>query len=75
MSLRDFPGSPVAKTMCSHFRGHRLNSWLGNQILHASWYSQKKIKIKKEKEERRLGSVQQRLEDVSPGDFSFPGSI
>ena len=50
---RDFPGSPVAKTMCSHFRGHRLNSWLGNQILHASWYSQKKIKIKKEKEERR----------------------
>ena len=53
MSLRDFPGSPVAKTMCSHFRGHRFNSWLGNQIPHASWYRQKK----KEKKKRKKGGL------------------
>ena len=26
---RDFPGGPVAKTLCSQCRGPRFDSWLG----------------------------------------------
>ena len=26
----DFPGGPVAETLCSQCRGHRFNPWLGN---------------------------------------------
>ena len=27
---RDFPGEPVVKTPCFHFKGCRLDPWLGN---------------------------------------------
>ena len=27
---RDFPGGPVAKTLCSQCRGPRFDPWLGN---------------------------------------------
>ena len=27
---RDFPGSPVVRTLCFHCRGHRFNPCLGN---------------------------------------------
>ena len=27
---REFPGGPVVRTPCSHCRGPRFNSWLGN---------------------------------------------
>ena len=30
INLRDFPGSPVAKTSCSQCRGPGFDSWLGN---------------------------------------------
>ena len=33
---RDFPGSPVAKTLCSQWRGLQFNPWSGNWILHAA---------------------------------------
>ena len=35
-SSRDFPGGPVAKTLCFQFRGHRFNPWSGNWIPHAT---------------------------------------
>ena len=28
--LRDFPGGPVVKTPCFHFRGHGFDPWSGN---------------------------------------------
>jgi len=33
--LRDFPGSPEVKTLCSHCRGYGFDSWSGNEIPHA----------------------------------------
>ena len=27
---RDFPGGPVVKILCFHFRGHGFNPWSGN---------------------------------------------
>ena len=27
---RDFPGGPVVKTPCFHYRGHGFDPWLGN---------------------------------------------
>ena len=33
---RDFPGGPVAKTLCSQCRGLRLDPWSGNYIPHAT---------------------------------------
>ena len=29
----DFPGGPVVKTPCFHFRGHELDPWSGNYDL------------------------------------------
>ena len=28
--LWDFPGSPVVKTLCFHYRKHRFDPWSGN---------------------------------------------
>ena len=36
--VRDFPGGPVVKTLCSQHRGHGFNPWLG-KIPHAQWMS------------------------------------
>ena len=33
---RDFPGDPVAKTLCSQYKGPEFDSWLRNQIPHAT---------------------------------------
>ena len=33
---KDFPGGPVAKTLCTQYRGPRLNSWSGNKVPHVS---------------------------------------
>ena len=30
LSLRDFPGSPVVKTLCFQCMGHGFNPWSGN---------------------------------------------
>ena len=30
-NLGDFPGSPVVKAACFHYRGHEFNPWLGNK--------------------------------------------
>ena len=35
-TFRDFPGGPVAKTLCSRGRGPGFNPWSGNQIPHAA---------------------------------------
>ena len=35
-SYWDFPGGPVAKTLCSQCRGPRFNPWSGNWIPHAA---------------------------------------
>ena len=32
----DFSGGPVAKTLCPQCRGPGFNTWLGNQIPHAT---------------------------------------
>ena len=34
--IKDFPGSPVAKTLCSQHRGCRFYLWSGNWIPHAT---------------------------------------
>ena len=34
--IRDFPGGPVAKTLCSSCCGPRFNPWSGNQIPRAA---------------------------------------
>ena len=36
--FRDFPGSPVVKALCFHYRGHRFDPWLGTKIPHTAWY-------------------------------------
>ena len=28
--FREFPGSPVVRTLCFHCRGHRFDPWSGN---------------------------------------------
>ena len=38
--VRDFPDSPVVKTVPSNTRG--MDSWSGTKIPHASWWGQKK---------------------------------
>ena len=51
MSLRDFPGGPVAKTLSSQCRGPRFDPWSGSQILHTTTKTQSSQinKIKKKK--------------------------
>ena len=44
---RDLPGGPVVKTVCFHCKGHRINPWSGNKVLHATGHSQKLNKGKK----------------------------
>ena len=34
--MRDFPSSPLAKTLCSQRRGPRFHAWSGNKILPAT---------------------------------------
>ena len=36
INKQDFPGGPGAKTLCCQFRGPGFNSWLQNQIPHAT---------------------------------------
>jgi len=36
VSQGDFPGGPVAKTLCSQSTGPGFNPWLGNHIPHAT---------------------------------------
>ena len=38
----DFPGSPVVKTPCFHFKGTGSIPGWGTKILHATWHSHKK---------------------------------
>ena len=40
-SSGDFPGGPVVKTLFLHSSGHGVNAWLGNKILHATWWGRK----------------------------------
>ena len=44
--LWDFPGSPVIKTLCFHFRGHRFDSWAGTKIVSDTWHGQHFLKSK-----------------------------
>lgn len=38
----EFPGSPVLRTLCFHYRGHRFNPWSENQDPESTWHGQNK---------------------------------
>ena len=48
LQTRDFPDSPVVKTLCFHFKEHGFNPWSGN-LDPTNCTVWQKIKIKKPK--------------------------